>query len=36
MSATNAMAQERRHPLENRILTPLVFVLIGAAMAVIS
>lgn len=36
MTATSAMVQERRHPLENRVPPPLVVVLIGAAMAVIA
>jgi protein-S-isoprenylcysteine O-methyltransferase Ste14 len=36
MNAMNAMTQERRHPLENRVPPPLVVVLIGVAMAVIA
>lgn len=36
MNATNAMMQERRHPLENRVPPPLVVVLIGVAMAVVA
>jgi protein-S-isoprenylcysteine O-methyltransferase Ste14 len=36
MNATNAVTQERRHPLENRVPPPLVVVLIGVAMAVIA
>lgn len=36
MTATSAMMQERRHPLENTVPPPLAVVLIGVVMAVIA
>jgi len=36
MNATNAMRQERRHPLENRVPPPLAALSIGGTMAAIA
>jgi len=36
LNATNAMIQERRNPLENRVPQPLSMVLIGVVMSAIA